>query len=389
MTPIPVEQALTLLLQAIHPIEAVERLPLGLACGRISAHTVLARLPQPPFNRSAMDGYALCSTDLTEELTLSLQSPTEALLPGHAMPITTGGLMPEGADCMIQQEAVTVTAGKGQLRFAPKAGQNVCQCGGEMAAGTCLLKAGEHIIPAHIGLLAADGAAEIMVRHSPRVAVISIGDELRQPGEPLGKNEVYDCNGPMLTARLGCLNFVTEYHLCRDEMSKLRQVIDNALKSCDAVVTIGGGAVGSTDLMPELLSQMAEPLLFDHVIMKPGGHMAAGLTGGKPIFSLSGNPFAAVATFELLCLPALLRLAGLEQCIPRRATLRLRGSFSKANKRRRFLRAMAQGDTVTLPVCSHASGSLYGLAGCNCMIDVPENCPALTDDEMVEVVYFA
>ena len=97
MTPIPVEQALTLLLQAIHPIEAVERLPLGLACGRISAHTVLARLPQPPFNRSAMDGYALCSTDLTEELTLSLQSPTEALLPGHAMPITTGGLMPEGA----------------------------------------------------------------------------------------------------------------------------------------------------------------------------------------------------------------------------------------------------------------------------------------------------
>lgn len=102
MTPIPVEQALTLLLQAIHPIEAVERLPLGLACGRISAHTVLARLPQPPFNRSAMDGYALCSTDLTEELTLSLQSPTEALLPGHAMPITTGGLMPEGADCMIQ-----------------------------------------------------------------------------------------------------------------------------------------------------------------------------------------------------------------------------------------------------------------------------------------------
>ena len=141
--------------------------------------------------------------------------------------------------------------------------------------------------------------------------------------------------------------------------------------------------------MPELLSQMAEPLLFDHVIMKPGGHMAAGLTGGKPIFSLSGNPFAAVATFELLCLPALLHLAGLEQCIPRRATLRLRGSFSKANKRRRFLRAMAQGDTVTLPVCSHASGSLYGLAGCNCMIDVPENCPALTDDEMVEVVYFA
>ena len=246
MTPIPVEQALTLLLQAIHPIEAVERLPLGLACGRISAHTVLARLPQPPFNRSAMDGYALCSTDLTEELTLSLQSPTEALLPGHAMPITTGGLMPEGADCMIQQEAVTVTAGKGQLRFAPKAGQNVCQCGGEMAAGTCLLKAGEHIIPAHIGLLAADGAAEIMVRHSPRVAVISIGDELRQPGEPLGKNEVYDCNGPMLTARLGCLNFVTEYHLCRDEMAKLRQVIGNALKSCDAVVTIGGGAVGST-----------------------------------------------------------------------------------------------------------------------------------------------
>ena len=116
-----------------------------------------------------------------------------------------------------------------------------------MAAGTCLLKAGEHIIPAHIGLLAADGAAEIMVRHSPRVAVISIGDELRQPGEPLGKNEVYDCNGPMLTARLGCLNFVTEYHLCRDEMAKLRQVIDNALKSCDAVVTIGGGAVGSTD----------------------------------------------------------------------------------------------------------------------------------------------
>lgn len=89
MTPIPVEQALTLLLQAIHPIEAVERLPLGLACGRIFAHTVLARLPQPPFNRSAMDGYALCSTDLTEELTLSLQSPTEALLPGHAMPITT------------------------------------------------------------------------------------------------------------------------------------------------------------------------------------------------------------------------------------------------------------------------------------------------------------
>ena len=84
MTPIPVEQALTLLLQAIHPIEAVERLPLGLACGRISAHTVLARLPQPPFNRSAMDGYALCSTDLTEELTLSLQSPTEALLPDPA-----------------------------------------------------------------------------------------------------------------------------------------------------------------------------------------------------------------------------------------------------------------------------------------------------------------
>ncbi len=205
MTPIPVEQALTLLLQAIRPIEAVEWLPLHQVCGRIAAHTVLARLPQPPFDRSAMDGYALRSTDLTEKLTLSLQSPAEALLPGHAMPITTGELMPKGADCMIQQEAVTIADSKGQLRFAPKAGQNVCPCGGEMAAGICLLKAGERITPAHIGLLAADGAAEVMVRHSPRVAVISIGDELRQPGEPLGKNEVYDCNGPMLTARLGCL----------------------------------------------------------------------------------------------------------------------------------------------------------------------------------------
>lgn len=389
MTPITVEQALALLLRAIHPTETAEWLPLDRACGRIAAQPVTARLPQPPFDRSAMDGYALCSADLSEAMELPLQSSADRLLPGHAMPITTGGLMPEGADCMIQQEAVTAAAGKAVLRFAPNAEQNVCRRGSEMAAGTCLLNFGERITPAHIGLLAADGINRVLVWRSVKVTVISLGDELRLPGEPLMKNQIYDCCGPMLTARLNSLGFVTDCRLCPDDISLLRKTVGEALKNGDAVVTIGGGAVGGTDLMPTLLCQMAEPLLFDHVIMKPGGHMAAGMAQGKPVFSLSGNPFAALATFELLCLPALLHLAGIKECLPRRASLRLRGSFSKLNKRRRFLRAAAQGDTVILPDCSHSSGSLYGLVGCNCLIDVPEGHPALTDKEIVEVIYFA
>lgn len=388
MNPVTVEQALDLLCRSIQPIEAAERLPLELACGRIAAETVLSQLPQPPFDRSAMDGYALCSADLNESLTLTLQNSGKALLPCHAMPILTGDQLPKGADCMIQQEAVAVTDGRGQLRFAPKAGQNVCPCGSEMKAGTRLLKCGERITPAHIGLLAADGIAHATVWRQPKVSVISIGNELRLPGEKLGENEIYDCNAPMLTARLHSLLFKTEYHLCRDDKAELQGLLDNTLQSSDAVITIGGGAVGSTDLMPEIMHTLAEPLLFDHVMLKPGSHIAAGMLCGKPLFSLSGNPFAAVVTFELLCLPALLHLAGAERCTPRRATLRLQGSFAKASKRRRFLRAAAMGDTVMLPVCSHSSGSLSGLAGCNCLVDVPAGSPALTDGMMVEVVYF-
>lgn len=394
------EQAFSLLQQKVQPVRECESLPLAAALGRIAAADVTAPLAMPFFDRSPLDGYALCSEDIadaTRETPVTLpvvhrcyaeygEVPT--LHRGEACRIMTGAAIPLGADCVLQQEATDGGEEHVTVYRSVKAGQNICRRGSDLAEGSLLLPRGEVITPAHIGLLAGLGIETVSVYRRLCITLVVVGSELIAPGEALCPGGIYDSNGPMLQARLHELPCEVRFLRTTDDPDLLRDILTEAFGESDAVITTGGASVGEKDYLPRLARELSDELLFSHLAMKPGSHMFAGKYGDSWLFCLSGNPFAAAATLELFTVPALWQLAGRPPKAQQRTKAVLCGSFGKASPQRRFLRATYRFGEVHLAECNHVSGTLYGFTGCNCLIDVPAGSAPLQQGDTVEVVLF-
>lgn len=395
---IPVETAIGRIMEVAGKPEETETLGLFQALGRVLAEDITAVIPQPPFTRSPLDGYALRAEDIEGAgpqnpvlLPVADYIPAggiaaQPLPKGSAARIMTGAPVPEGADCIIRQEDTDQGAEQAAFYKSVKPGQNICCQGEDIAVGEVLVSAGTRLTFAHLGVLAGQGLECVSVYPRAKVAVMATGDELVPCGRPLLPGQIYDSNCMMLAARL--VEMGAEPVMCpsgADDPEKLAVLTDQLLRQYPLVITTGGVSVGQKDYMPEVAARVGTRMLFHGIAAKPGSPVLAAERDGSVLLALSGNPFASVATFELLAVPALAKIAGESRWKALRVTARLDGDFPKGSEMRRFVRAKIEGGSVTVPEKGHSSGGIGSLAGCNCLIDIPGGSGPLAAGDEVTV----
>ena len=399
MQDIELEQAVEVLLAHTTPVVETERVPLLDAMGRVAAEDVCAGFDNPPFDRSPLDGYtfAAASTRMaTAESPVTLRVVAEECAgdffagtvgAGECVRIMTGGAIPKGCDCVVRQEDVREDGDAIRVPFTSKPYENYCYAGEDIKKGTVILRQGQIIRAAQIAVLASEGHATVHVHRRVRVAVASTGDELLQPGEPLRPGKIYNSNLYLLAGRLKELGAeVTVVGSVPDDVERATEVIASYADKVDVFLTSGGVSVGKKDIMHGVVPALGAERLFWRVCMKPGAPAIAYTRGRLLGIALSGNPFAAFATFELMAKPALLRIAGQTDVMPARRRAVLADAFPKECLGRRFLRARMEADgRVSLPD-QHESGSLFSAAGCDAFVDVPAGTKPLAAGTEVEVV---
>ncbi|MGE8393072.1 molybdopterin molybdotransferase MoeA [Pseudomonas sp. BIGb0427] len=374
----PVEEALAKLLALAEaaPITATEQVALADAEGRVLAHELVSSLDLPPWPNSAMDGYALRLADWTgEPLTVSQRvfaghSP-EPLQPGTCARIFTGAPVPVGADCVEMQENADVLDDQ-RVRFteALRVGQNIRPQGQETRAGEAVLAAGTRLGPIELGLAASLGCAELSVVRRVKVAVLSTGDELVEPGLPLGPGQIYNSNRRLLGSwlqRLGCE--VIDAGILADDLEKTRNCLA-ALQGVDLILSTGGVSVGEADYLGIALREEGELSLWKLAI-KPGKPLTFGHYKGVPVIGLPGNPASTLVTFGLLTRPYLLRRQGVTEVTPLQFAVPAGFDWPKAGTRREYLRGrLEQGSALIYK--NQSSGVLRSAAWAEGLVEVRE-----------------
>ncbi|SDN32997.1 molybdopterin molybdotransferase MoeA [Pseudomonas jinjuensis] len=391
---LPVEQALERLLALAEqaPIGEVESVPLNQADGRVLAEPLLAGLDLPPWPNSAMDGYALRHADWQgEALAVSQkvfagQSP-QPLQPGTCARIFTGAPVPEGADTVEMQENVELLDdGRVSFREPLKAGQHIRPMGQETRKGDCVLDAGTLLGPITIGLAATLGQAELRVRRRPRVALLSTGDELVEPGMPLGAGQIYNSNRYLLRnwlVRLGCE--VIDAGILPDDLARTREAL-GALADVDLILSTGGVSVGEADYLGQALREAGELALWKLAI-KPGKPLTVGHYQGVPVIGLPGNPASGLVTFALLARPYLLRRLGVQTVEPLGFSVPAGFSWSKPGNRREYLRARLENGRA-VPYFNQSSGVLRSAAWAEGLVEVREGS-TLAEGDAVTFIPFS
>ena len=399
MQDISLEQAVEVLLAHTVPVAETERVSLLDAVGRVAAEEIKAGFDNPPFDRSPLDGYTFAAASTARA---AVDSPVTLRVigeecagdffagevgAGECVRIMTGGAIPKGCDCVVRQEDVQEDGAAIRVSFPSEAYENYCYAGEDIKKGTLLIKKGQRIRATHLAVLASEGYGDVLVYRRVRVAVASTGDELLQPGEPLCPGKIYNSNLYLLAGRLRELGAqVTVLGSVPDDVEQAAALIASYADKVDLFLTSGGVSVGKKDIMHGVVPALGAKRLFWRVSMKPGAPAIAYTRGSMLGIALSGNPFAAFATFELMARAALAHLAGeCEDALPRRRAV-LADAFPKACPGRRFLRARMEADgRVSLPD-QHASGALFSAAGCDAFVDVPAGTQPLATGTEVDVV---
>jgi molybdopterin molybdotransferase len=309
-----VAEALALVLARAEPLPA-ERVMLEQAAGRILAEAVVSTVDLPPFPSSSMDGYAVKAADLPGVLRVvgrvaAGRPESRLLLAGEAIEISTGGVVPEGADMVVPVEQVVVRPHEVEIRGIVGSKDNIRGIGGDVRAGATVMGQGELLTPARLAALAACGIESVISSRLPRVAIVVTGTELRPAGEPLAAGQIYESNGIMLATALRAAGAVVErLAATEDNEEVLARTLEHALRS-DVVVTSGGVSVGPHDLVRGVESRLGVKEVFWGVAMRPGKPLAFGVRDRTLVFGLPGNPVSALVGCLLFVRPALLALQG-------------------------------------------------------------------------------
>ena len=397
------EEARDRLLAAVRSVTERETVPLRDGLDRILAEDLLADRAVPPADNSAMDGYALRCADWPAEGGLALAgtatagAPFKGALPaGQCVRIMTGALVPDGCDAVIMQEECDLSGqgctAKVHLKRAPRSGENIRRAGEDIAVGAGLLDAGRRLRPADLGLLASLGLSAVEVLRRPRVALLSTGSELREPGEPLAEGQIYDSNRYLLTAMLRRLDVaITDLGICADTPERLQAVLESAARGHDVVIASGGVSVGEADHTRRVLDRIGRVDAYK-VAMKPGKPFTFGTLGEALFLGLPGNPVSATVTFHQLALPALRQLAGERSgesplLVPARVAAPLRKKPGRADFQRAVLFADGDGHRVAT-TGSQGSGVLSSVTRANAFIRLEAERGDVAAGDTVSVLPF-
>ena len=309
-----VDEALARILARVEPLPT-ERVELAAAAGRILAEAAVSSIDLPPFRSSAMDGYAVRAADLPGRLRVVDRSAagrpaTSELEAGEAIEISTGGVVPAGADTVVPVERVVVHSGEVEISEVVGIGDNVRELGRDVRAGATVLDEGVLLTPARLAALAACGIDNVVSIRRPRVAVVVTGTELRPAGETLRPGEIYESNGVMIAAVLEEAGAIVERSGATEDSEAAHVLaLEHALGS-DVVVTSGGVSVGPHDLVRRVEARLGVKEVFWGVAMRPGKPLAFGVRGSTLVFGLPGNPVSSLVGCLLFVRPALLALQG-------------------------------------------------------------------------------
>jgi molybdopterin molybdotransferase len=396
-----VEEALARIEARVVPVVDSEIVPLREAAGRILARDLVATMNLPPHANSAVDGYAVALADLSPDCETVLAvggraaagHPLDrALRRGEAIRIFTGAPMPEGADTVLMQEDCVATDGRVRLKPGIKKGANRRHAGEDIALGETALSAGRRLGPADLGLAAALGGHKLPVFRRLRVALLSTGDEVREPGTMLPPGAIYDANRFMLAALLsglGCV--VSDLGIRPDREAALADTLAAASAGHDLIVTSGGVSTGEEDHVKGAIERLGA-LHFWRLAIKPGRPVALGRVGAVPLIGLPGNPVAVVVTFAVLARPLILKLAGAATAPPRLFPVRAGFAYRKKSGRREYLRARLEREGHHLVAVKYArdgAGILSSIVQSEGLVILDEATSDLAAGAIVDFLPFA
>ena len=383
---------------AIRPIDRTERLSLDLARGRVLAEDLVATADVPPFARAAMDGYAVRAEDTTgatraqprslkRVATLFTGEVTERRIgPGECIEIATGAPMPPGADAVVIVEETDGEMSGAVLAFSPVvAGQNVGPQGADIRTGQRVLEAGTTLTPSRLGATAALGLGEVTVYARPRVAILSTGNEIVEPGRPLKPGQIYDVNRFTLASSVSDHGGEpVAYQTAQDTLEDLSRALDACLQE-DLLVFSGGSSVGERDLILDLLAARGE-VIFHGIAVKPGKPTAFGRVGGKLFFGMPGYPTSCLFNAYILLAPALRRIARLAPHASRSVSLPLSQRIKSVPDRHQFYTVRIL-DGMAVPAFK-ASGDITSMSQADGYIEIPASTLAVEQGEIVEITLF-
>jgi molybdenum cofactor synthesis domain-containing protein len=400
---IPFHDALRIALDATSAVTRTETIPISDADGRVAAADIVSTMDVPPFDRSAMDGYAVRSTDCaTPGAVLRVvgrvftgevfSGEAGGLRAGECVEIATGAPMPAGADAVVMVEDTVHDAGRsdrqsGQvtIRIAAKAGANIGRRAADIAHGAAVVSRGDTLTPSRVGALAAVGVPQVLVFRRPTVAIVSTGNEVVAPGLPLSPGHIYDINRYTLAAvvqRHG--GHAVALASPGDAIDQLERTLD-AAAAYDLIVFSGGSSVGDRDLVRDVIAARGS-ILFHGIAVKPGKPTAFATIGASVFLGMPGNPTSCLSNAYLLMIPVLRKLAGLPAWEPRTVTVPLARRIASANDRHQFYTVrLANG--LAEPAFK-GSGDITSMAHADGYIEIPANTPALDAGVHVHVTLF-
>jgi molybdopterin molybdotransferase len=394
---IPLETARRLLLDAIVPVSSIERVPLAEAGGRVLGRPAIAPIDVPPFDRAAMDGYAVIAEDTfgashADPRTLQCidtvftgQVTSRALTRGECIEIATGAPMPGGADAVVMVEE-TEPADGDRIRVLipvyPR--QHIGRRAADITAGQTILNAGDLLNPSRVGALAAIGVADVTVFARPRVAVLSTGNEIVDPGQPLGPGQIYDVNRFTISAVIREQGGVAvALRTVADSLEDLTAAVEAA--DADVLVFSGGSSVGERDLVLDVMRRMGE-VIFHGIAVKPGKPTAFGRIGGKPVLGMPGYPTSCLSNAYILLVPLLRRMGRLPDHEPHVAHLPLARRIVSPTGRHQFY-TVRIADGAVVPAFK-ASGDITSMSQADGYIEIPAHTDIVEAGEVVDVKFF-
>jgi len=391
-----VDDALRKLGDLTSPVLDTEVIPLTESKGRVVASAIDAPMDLPPFDASAMDGYALHVNDLNQDRALAVVGESRAghvyqdpLAPGTTIRIFTGAPIPRGTSAVVIQEDVERNGDQISFRASLEIGENIRSRGHDIAKTQLLAKAGDRLDAYKISWLAACGVTNVTAVRRIRVALFSTGDELIDPGTPLGPGQIYDANRTALRELVSERPVeVLDLGALPDDPQAINRALETAAEAADVVVTSGGVSVGDADYVRDVVAQ-AGSLDFWKIALKPGKPLAVGRVGKALFFGLPGNPVSTIITYLLFVAPTIDRLCGMPDSTPYRLPAILQETIEHHQGRREYVRGVfgMNDDRVTVsPTGDQSSNRLATFANANCLIVVPEQTDDIKAGSIVDIV---